>query len=1164
MALQSFRDNFLAIGDSIEKMTSVDDVWAEMLHDRTAASSSKQLSVEEMLRQAEQLKRKKTKKSAQLKKENVGNEVKVTFSASSSASAMPKPENMVLSDPAERPMIEARDMLLKIARNVDNLSNSDDVSNRKNALQKLYSSLFEAFTMSERDYSEVFREIAKPVFKRFADPVEKCRELSLKITQCFFENSSDLVLVLGYFIPALMQRSPGGMAYDEDMKVFVMDQETHEAYRRGKAVDRQDKGDALQTVSVIETSEELRLMGCTVLVSLITKLCANAAASVLHPYFYEIIMFLQAQLRDPFADVKLVACAALEFMTTVDEFNTGLKFFAVGLVRAILPVLRHKHAKVRAAGLCALKTCIAVPDRAKLKGSGTEAIPDLVGFREENVLNVASFYKADVQINHLAELVQDKSILVREKIVEMLTVLLTEIGDRYDHQTRLVPYLLDLLTDEADTVAGAAMKCLQICGKQYEEEHNDEIIERRQYGVDGDHRINLDKPLPRPFTERPRIGMRLYVRGNTKRFLTALVNELTNWVSQTRLKSANLLKAIVVLCEEHITMEAHSLLPAFIKALGFAKDDSDQELHSLLLEVYELVGRYVLPETYIHYILPRLTGDPAVTQFGVDTATRISVMDFLGALLSGSKSSELIPHFEALSAALTDSFVINPDSPALIKAAMGVMIKLLAAMRGKGNAAIQAHFLMTGRLTNLKGTIAKVFNWFLGYLVDPSACDQVLEGLLALSVLESDSCTESRETSVRQLFDKYAHRTLVSVSNSYELLFPAPAAGNYEYNVLSALAECPFYSLQSNTESVALFVQFACSNAEKVLADNSIENGDLLLVSLNSLMMALLAPATYDEYGLRNNAKACARMKEFLNAPENSSIGDNGLCFGKPKVCSTVTSGLSSPRKEAARRAVAGYQSRILEIFVFNSKWSQSQLLQTSRLELLSALIGHSPSLSSCSASNDDSAGQHILEGENLIAAFAMIADRVVNHALNPCYPLKLRLTGVEIVGELFLGLIKSWFPGDDLATLVKPFSYWEKASTSGERMQQAKKRIVAQEQAQVGIALILRALDDSSDDVRFATLVALCRGVGLVGCANFTPVVARVLREVISVSNTDAFVELLDQALRSLGVLSPAEMKALVQSLMEDAPSSARSGSGYLSLADLMDHTELLLQLRI
>ena len=106
----------------------------------------------------------------------------------------------------------------------------------------------------------------------------------------------------------------------------------------------------------------------------------------------------------------------------------------------------------------------------------------------------------------------------------------------------------------------------------------------------------------------------MYVRGNTKRFLFALVNELTNWLSATRLKSARLLKMIVVLCEEHLTMEAHSLLPSFIKALSFAREDNDRDLYFVLLEVYELLGRYMHPEAYLHYILPRLRGDPEVVR----------------------------------------------------------------------------------------------------------------------------------------------------------------------------------------------------------------------------------------------------------------------------------------------------------------------------------------------------------------------------------------------------------------------------------------------------------------------------------------------------------------------------------------------------------------------
>eukprot|EP01037_Dinobryon_pediforme_P047916 gene47916-62501_t len=140
--------------------------------------------------------------------------------------------------------------------------------------------------------------------------------------------------------------------------------------------------------------------------------------------------------------------------------------------------------------------------------------------------------------------------------------------------------------------------------------------------------------------------MRLYVRGNTKRFLHALVNELTNWVSTTRLKSAALLKVVVVLCEEHLTMEANVLFPAFLKALRFARDDKDVQLQRALLEVFELLGRYIVPEVSTYYILPRLRGDKDVVQFGVDSETRIVVMLFLQALLEGAKPQLIAPLFE--------------------------------------------------------------------------------------------------------------------------------------------------------------------------------------------------------------------------------------------------------------------------------------------------------------------------------------------------------------------------------------------------------------------------------------------------------------------------------------------------------------------------------------
>jgi hypothetical protein len=47
-------------------------------------------------------------------------------------------------------------------------------------------------------------------------------------------------------------------------------------------------------------------------------------------------------------------------------------------------------------------------------------------------MQVSAFYKSDVQINYLAELVDDNSSVVREHVVFMLREFMTEMGDRYD------------------------------------------------------------------------------------------------------------------------------------------------------------------------------------------------------------------------------------------------------------------------------------------------------------------------------------------------------------------------------------------------------------------------------------------------------------------------------------------------------------------------------------------------------------------------------------------------------------------------------------------------------------------------------------------------------------------------------------------------------------
>lgn len=628
------------------------------------------------------------------------------------------PASALTFDQLPKSEMTAQEVLQTIGRDINCIDDASNVSLRKSALQKLRKELFETVQFSYACYNFIFREICKTLFRRFADESEKCRELSYELVNQFFLRATDIQPVLAYYFPSLYHRLPSPISYDEEMKIFIFDMEAHDAFRRGKAVDRQDKlALSVYNCAGKESSEEIRLLACQGL-GLVIKRCATLGAiSILHPYFHEIIIYLQAQVRDTFPELKAEACFCLEILAEQEECNLGMKYFAVALVRSVLPILRHRLAKVRISALSCLRAVITVKDVDKQKGAGSDAIVELVGFREENNLSVAAFYKPETRFNYLAELVNDNSVAVREKLVELITELLTVMQDRFDHQQRLTPYLLDLLTDDAPSVSEGALNCLKRCGQLYEEEHGEDIIEKRQYGVDGDETIlNLEKPPVPPFRERPRIGVRLYVRGQVKRFLFALVNELTSWQSTTRMKSAHLLRVVVYLCEEHLTMEAYKLFPSLIKAIHFARMDGDKLLHHLVLESCEIVGRYTDPSTYIHYVLPRLRGDVEVSQFGADVSMRISILQLLSALLSGSRPTVLAEHFTELVDTLTDPYVIDFDSSVSIRVCvLDVILTLLHALvrSGRGKAAVEAHFLKTGRLTNLKSSIHKLFTHLL-------------------------------------------------------------------------------------------------------------------------------------------------------------------------------------------------------------------------------------------------------------------------------------------------------------------------------------------------------------------------------------------------------------------------------------------------------------------
>eukprot|EP01041_Mallomonas_annulata_P011277 gene11277-23590_t len=1025
--------------------------------------------------------------------------------------------------------IDAQEMILKIGRDI-NLINSEKDMERRRGLASLQRTLFIEHKMNPNDYSEVFRDICKTIFKRYSDSIEKCRELALTITQNFFKVISDMVPILPYFMPAIMQRLPPGLGYDEEMKVFIHDIEAHEEYRRGKAVDRQDKDGitSIQIHKIIETSEEIRLLLCQTLAILVKRIDSLGASTVLHPYFQEIVIYSQAQLRDPFPELKVEACILIQHLAEQEPYVTGMKYFAVALVRAVLPVLRHRHAKVRVAAVSSLKSCIMIPDRDKRKGAGTEAIQDLVGFREDNVLPVAGFYKTDVQVNYLAEIVQDTSIQVRERVVDMLMTLLTVLEDRYDHQTRLLPYLLDLLTDDVCSISDVALHCLKVCGKLYEDEyaHADDIIEKRQYGVDGDLRINLDKPLPRPFTERPRIGIRLYVRGNTARFLKALMNELTNWTSHTRIKSAQLLKIVIVLCEEHLTMEAYNFLPTLVKAVNFAKDDIDEDLYTHLMEICELTGRYMIPDTFIHYILPRLRGDIDILQYNADAKYRICVLEIMRNMLEGVKPTLIPSHFNEIITVVTDPFIIDPESAPLREAALAVIYTLLQSLvmvcRKKGYIGMETdNFQSTGRLmTSLQPSLYSCFKFLVEVLSHVQLQQCATSSLLLLAEIDKGRITDGKvsDGSVKTLFQRFGNQLLIQSLDTFDIdencsssSSGSNCSNNAEMRIMKRLVECPWGIILQYPETLSKICESLCIFIKQSTNIKNYEND--FLIQLADILLEILLK-------IKNSTLVNTNNSNSNNSNKNIPVAYQLFMKEHPELLNPIPELSNISHCQKMREVLQSQMKNLIESFILDDRWNRISILQRKRMQVLNVLLAvdnvseqwiMSPSMSMSMSGNDDDSKQleqqqlKDEEEEEVVTAilansfvFFPLFSTTISHrilsgcitdTLLPVIPEDIRLIAISNArhlceSTLTIGVDPISSSSALLARKLVPFSKRTQSQTQTQNVSISNSELNNNNDndndvdrsvfAMSVIEIMFRSLDDASDSVRLEAVRTL------------------------------------------------------------------------------------------
>ncbi|KAM4631833.1 dynein axonemal assembly factor 5 [Discoglossus pictus] len=203
---------------------------------------------------------------------------------------------------AEGEQRAACEVSLALARHI-NCLNDENKSTRRRALGAIQQEAVDR-QLSSGLLQEVFGELLKPLLRCLADPMEKCRELSILIITHCVRNVPRPEEALPYMMPAVTQR----MASPE----------------------------------IVEPSEELRL-ALTELLTLTVEVCGKK----LTPYLDEMIRILQRTIIDPFPDVKKESCkCASNYAKSIpDHFHMQ----AESLIKPLMQTISHQHSKVRIA-----------------------------------------------------------------------------------------------------------------------------------------------------------------------------------------------------------------------------------------------------------------------------------------------------------------------------------------------------------------------------------------------------------------------------------------------------------------------------------------------------------------------------------------------------------------------------------------------------------------------------------------------------------------------------------------------------------------------------------------------------------------------------------------------------------------------------------------------
>ncbi|XP_071002200.1 dynein axonemal assembly factor 5-like [Oncorhynchus clarkii lewisi] len=354
---------------------------------------------------------------------------------------------------------------------------------------------------------------------------------------------------------------------------------------------------------ILEPAEELRLSMVEVL-TLTVEVCGRHLA----PYLDDMMKILQRTIVDPFPDVKRESCkCTVHFAKSVPEH---FHMQAESLVKPLMQTVSHQHSRVRV---------------STIEATGA-------------VIQYGTGKNVDDVLSHLAQRLFDDSPQVRKAVTVVVGDWLLHLRDRYSYFHKLIPLLLSSLSDDIPEISQRAAELWRQTGALWEQENEDDLKDKMDF-------LLTPPDLYPAGVARPGLGCRELVVRNLSNLLPALARDVVDWVAGTRVKTAQLLYALLLHAEDHCTQHLQLLLSTLYRACN----DPESDVVTNCLRSAKLLGTFVSPEVFLKLLLVHL-------EIPSSSSSPHTPLMVLAAVLGGCSRELLKPHLQKIADTL-----VQPD-----------------------------------------------------------------------------------------------------------------------------------------------------------------------------------------------------------------------------------------------------------------------------------------------------------------------------------------------------------------------------------------------------------------------------------------------------------------------------------------------------------------------